>query len=285
MNLRPVDPYTWTRLVRRCQLGGTVKSVAWVLADYASPDGRDVRPGVELLMADTELSKSTVMRALTRLRALGLVDRVFMGSKAGRRALADEYRLTYPDDLAERVPMRSPDGLDYPGSGVTPTPDRPSEPVDNPGSGVTEEPAPGAPTADSAKEQVSETTGTGVTRTQNRCHTDTPPTKHLPNTYQHAHDPPYGAEEERPPARAAPVDNSQDRIVGYRQPPLLLVVPTAPTAPADNGDAAAAARAHLGRLPDLGAQLMTKARTDLGDGAPLAELAIRAHQLALERPA
>lgn len=278
MDLMPADPYTWTRVVRRCQLGATVKSVAWVLADYASRDGRDVRPGVDLLMADTELSKSSVVRALKRLRDVGLIERVFEGSAQGRRALADEYRLTFPGDLAMRVPMRGPEGFEYPsadagrvpddgGSGVSQQPDPPAGPVDNPGSGVSEPPDMASVAQLPTGNQVSQVPGTGVTGTQIRCHTDTPPTNDLPSTYQDAEISSYGAEVEGTRAAAAPVENPEDRQRLDDTPEYV------------------AARDHLARLPDLGAELLTQARADLGDGTLLARLVIHAYQIALGRPA
>lgn len=119
-----IDPFTWRRIIRRCRLGASTKLVAAVLADYANPDGTRIRPGNERLVAVTELSDKTVRKALDRLRDLGLIDRVFEGSKMGRRGLADEYRLALPDDLMDRVEMLDPD--------EKPVDNPPAEPVDNP---------------------------------------------------------------------------------------------------------------------------------------------------------
>lgn len=124
MDLEGIDPFTWRRIIRRCRLGASTKLVASVLADYANPDGTRIRPGNDRLVAVTELSDRTVRKALERLRELGLIDRVFEGSKMGRRGLADEYRLTIPDDLMDRVQMLDPD--------EKPVDNPAREPVDNP---------------------------------------------------------------------------------------------------------------------------------------------------------
>lgn len=173
MELQGADPHTWRRVIRRARLGPSVKLVAYALADYGdSDDGRNVRPGVPRLVNVTELSKSSVVRGLKKLRDLGLVDRVFEGSAFGRRGLSDEYRLTIPVDASERIPMLPPNEgitrtgvtttpdqpVDNPGTGVTVTPDLAPEPVDNP-----ELPASNQVSAD--PEQVSPVLGTGVTVT------------------------------------------------------------------------------------------------------------------------
>lgn len=106
--LTPTGPHDWVRLVRRARLGSTVKLIALLLADYASKDGSDVRPGIPRLANVAEVSERTVMRALASLREIGLIDRTFEGASAGRRGLCDEYQLTIPDDLLESLPMLDP---------------------------------------------------------------------------------------------------------------------------------------------------------------------------------
>ncbi len=109
-DLQAMPRFEWERLVRRCQLGSSAaKLVAAHLAQYASRDGSRVRPGNRRLAATTELNERTVRRALDLLRSLGLIECVFLGSSSGRRALVDEYRLTIPPDLIERVAMLEPD--------------------------------------------------------------------------------------------------------------------------------------------------------------------------------
>jgi hypothetical protein len=100
-----MEPLPWRTVVARCLLGSTVKLVAYTLANYASNDGSSVRPGEALLMKDTELGERTVRDALAKLRDVGLIERTFHASSAGLRDKADVYRLTFPDDLEERVAM------------------------------------------------------------------------------------------------------------------------------------------------------------------------------------
>ena len=107
MSLQPAKRYEWERIVRRCILGRQTKLVALVLATYASPDGSNVRPGVERLAAVCDMGESTVRRHVTALLAAGLIERV--GNGGGPRKLAAVYRLTVPEDLLETVPMLDPD--------------------------------------------------------------------------------------------------------------------------------------------------------------------------------
>lgn len=178
MTLRPVDPFEWRRIVRRCRLGATTKHVASVLADYANPDGTRVRPGNERLVAVTELGEKTVRRGLDKLRSVGLILRVFEGSKQGRRGLADEYRLTVPDNLSERVEMLAPDER----TSVRVTGDEPSEPVDEP---VDNDESPVTPTGDEDLYDVehrSHDPGTPVTESENTGQGDRPPNHAPTNT-------------------------------------------------------------------------------------------------------
>lgn len=91
----PVDRFTWERALRRLVLGRT-KFVALMLATYADRCGDNAHPGVDRLAADCECDERTIRRHLTKLAGLGLIERTFEGSSAGRRRLADCYRLTMP---------------------------------------------------------------------------------------------------------------------------------------------------------------------------------------------
>lgn len=92
----PIDRFSWERSVRRLALGRTSKLVGLMLATYADRDGDNAHPGVDRLSADCESDERTIRRHLTRLAELGLIERTFEGSSAGRRRLADCYRLTMP---------------------------------------------------------------------------------------------------------------------------------------------------------------------------------------------
>lgn len=100
--------YEWEGTVRRLALPRGVKLVAATMAQYASPDGSQVRPGRERVAEETGYSLKQVDRHLKALRDLGLLNRVRMGSRNGRRALADEYRLVIPPDILDRVDMVKP---------------------------------------------------------------------------------------------------------------------------------------------------------------------------------
>lgn len=91
----------WVQLVRWARLGASATGVALALASYASGDGSSVYPGTARLALDCERDIRTVKRALSRLRDLGLIERV--GRRRG--SLVTEYRLTLPplDQLRQRV--------------------------------------------------------------------------------------------------------------------------------------------------------------------------------------
>lgn len=134
--------YEWEGVLRRLALPPSVKLVAAFCAQYGNLDGAEVRPGVDRLALETTHDERTVRTAMTALRDLGLLTRVRCGSAQGRRGLADEYRLTIPDDVADRVADwnahrgREPHGLvddDQWGAHLTRGARRPrASPVDNP---------------------------------------------------------------------------------------------------------------------------------------------------------
>lgn len=95
--------FDWQRKVAECRLGAATKSVAAYLCYHANSDGTNARPGLRLLVHETELSERTVRRCLEQLRDLGLLVRTLRGSTAAKRKYADVYRLTIPDDLESRV--------------------------------------------------------------------------------------------------------------------------------------------------------------------------------------
>jgi predicted transcriptional regulator len=104
-HLMALDRYEWERVVRRCVLPTTVKTVAAYAAQYANKNGTRIYPGVARLCAVTGLSERSVRAALTTLRELQLITRTRKGSSLGRQALTDEYKLTRPADLVDRVHM------------------------------------------------------------------------------------------------------------------------------------------------------------------------------------
>lgn len=106
-----MTPGEWTRVWARVRATAQVKNVGWACAYFADyGDGSNVRPGTETLAAVcSAASESTIIKALATIRGWGLMWRYLEGKKQGRRGVADEYRLTIPDDILARVPMLGPD--------------------------------------------------------------------------------------------------------------------------------------------------------------------------------
>ncbi len=294
--LEPIDPLTWRTIVARCLLGSTVKLVAYTLANYASRDGCDVRPGEKLLVKDTQLGVRTVRDALTRLREVGLIYRTFEASATGLADKADEHRLTFPDDLESRVPMWDPKRKKITHKGVeqaAPTPHkrkpRAQAPATDAGGSTPDDADPpatdagGSPTENSDEADASEPLPGG----NHRQLITEPPATHNRTTGRSCRPPshrpsqgpsqekwisPYGAEEEgnragrREPSAKSP---------SYRQPPLMAVVPTPPdTAEYER------ARDALKTLPDFGHAYVEAARAELGANASPTLLVIHAATLA-----
>jgi hypothetical protein len=161
--------FEWERIVLRVVMPSSAKLVALALATYANKDGTRAHPGSARLVAVTGLGRRSVLRWLDLLREIGLIERTFAGSSAGRKALADEYRLTCPVDLLEvvevlpmdeQVPPRAPVPLEQ-------VPPRiPVPGVTDSSNGVTK-PGPRGDISDgtgaiSDTEQVPSATGTGA---------------------------------------------------------------------------------------------------------------------------
>lgn len=107
--LTAADPRDWTRAWRRVIASPSVKLVGYACADWADYEtGAEIHPGNAVLMMACGLTKKTVIGGLAQLRDWRLVWRYLEGSKNGRAALSDVYRLTFPDDISA-IPMYSPD--------------------------------------------------------------------------------------------------------------------------------------------------------------------------------
>lgn len=165
---QPISPYEWVEIVSRVRLGTVVvrpastpggreltvagrmvKAVAFRLAFYANADGTSVRPGPARLAVVCEVDYKSVKSAYAVLRGLGLLTQTAFarGPQGTRGRSADEYRLTLPEDLLDRVQVLSPLEMDReiervretgrghrgPGVGGRPTPSNPDSPqgVDN----------------------------------------------------------------------------------------------------------------------------------------------------------
>lgn len=114
----PEDVYAWIDVVSRLRFGKsingvagrTIKLVAFRLGYFADPDGTRVYPGPARMSLLCEVDYKTVKRVYQVLRHLGLILKVGSGAgpKGGRRFHADEYRLTFPLDMLERLAILSP---------------------------------------------------------------------------------------------------------------------------------------------------------------------------------
>lgn len=113
--LTAVDPREWTRAWLRVIATPAVKCTGYALSSFADyRTGAEIRPGNAILAAAAGgLSKRSVIDALAQMRDWGLIWRYVEGSKSGRAAIRDEYRLTFPDDIS-KIPMLSPDWEEQP---------------------------------------------------------------------------------------------------------------------------------------------------------------------------
>jgi hypothetical protein len=98
-----VGKFTWERVLSRLDIPATTKAVARALQRYADKDGTKARPGIAQLAKDLSLSERCVLSHLRRLRALGLIWRKVRGARALSPWWNDDYILTIPPDLQERV--------------------------------------------------------------------------------------------------------------------------------------------------------------------------------------
>jgi len=120
--LMAVGPHEWMRVWVRVRAAQSVKLVGAMAAYFADyNDGANIHPGNVVLSAICgEMSTRAVINALAQIREWELMWRYCEGSKQGRRAMSDVYRLTIPKDILDRVPM------------LDPAYRVPSQPVDNP---------------------------------------------------------------------------------------------------------------------------------------------------------
>jgi len=91
-----VPPYMSGRrqiALRKLALPIHAKTVAWVMGTYAGPDGGSIYPKIETLMAECDLSRSAIQRAVKTLIERGLLVLVKRGG--GRQS--NHYRLALPD--------------------------------------------------------------------------------------------------------------------------------------------------------------------------------------------
>lgn len=101
--IQPVGRFEWERIVRRCVIPRDTKLIAFLVAQYASPNGCNVRPGTASIAAVCGMSERTAERHMKALRDLFLIQKTSHGGGPKKRAAI--YRLTIPADLLERLTM------------------------------------------------------------------------------------------------------------------------------------------------------------------------------------
>jgi hypothetical protein len=103
-----VNFFEWMPCFHLLTLPSTIKLVGYGIATSCTySTGHDAHPGTDRLLTRTGLtSDKTVRNGLAELRRIGLIERRFHGSYAGRKALADMYYLTLHDELRVAAGMK-----------------------------------------------------------------------------------------------------------------------------------------------------------------------------------
>jgi len=124
--LRPVDRFEWEQIVLRARWTGVItgkvgttgkttrggvspaaiRAVCWAIVSHANPDGTRVYPGDATLAVEAEVGVQIAQQVKRKLVDFGLIEKV--RSRARRQRRGDEYRLTLPTDLLERLRVLSP---------------------------------------------------------------------------------------------------------------------------------------------------------------------------------
>lgn len=109
---QPMGRFDWERIVRRASMPGSAKFLALTLATYASKDGTRVLPGEQRLARVMGVAPRTIERGFKWLRENEFVTLTKKGNRHQGRV--NEYRLTVPSDVLERLTL-DPDERDvYP---------------------------------------------------------------------------------------------------------------------------------------------------------------------------
>lgn len=96
--------------MRRADVPPELKYVGFVMATWASENGRDVRPGDQLLSQATGKGVRTIERNRRELERRGWIEQVTRRFRYD----AAEYRLTVPADIVDQPGTRPPEGRDRP---------------------------------------------------------------------------------------------------------------------------------------------------------------------------
>lgn len=113
------NQFEWHKqMIRSTALSTTAKLVGAAMFDYSDEHGRKVFPSKSTLAEDTGLSKSTVHRAIQSLRDAGWIRLVAEGGFSDQYNRPNEWRLTYPANVAS--PPKPGGGVTSDTGGVSP---------------------------------------------------------------------------------------------------------------------------------------------------------------------
>jgi hypothetical protein len=98
---QPSRRFEWERVVRRATMPPGVKFLAFTLASYADADGTHMHPSNARLANVIEKTERTVERGMSWLQSAGFLVVTQAGNR--RAGLANEYRLTLPADILDRL--------------------------------------------------------------------------------------------------------------------------------------------------------------------------------------
>ncbi|MCX4470483.1 hypothetical protein OOK41_09205 [Micromonospora sp. NBC_01655] len=123
--LRPVGRFEWEQIINRARFNGLIKgngkgtrggvsgaafkAVALVWATHADPDGSSIYPGDATVAVEAEVGLKVAQAVKRKMVEIGLTEKV--RSRARRQRRGDEYRLTLPTDLLDRVDVLTPAAL------------------------------------------------------------------------------------------------------------------------------------------------------------------------------
>ncbi|NKT17602.1 hypothetical protein GS688_07820 [Rhodococcus hoagii] len=97
----PARRFEWERVVRRATMPPGVKFLAFTLASYSDADGTRIHPSNARLANVIEKTERTVERGMAWLQSAGFIVVTQAGNH--RAGLANEYRLTLPADILDRL--------------------------------------------------------------------------------------------------------------------------------------------------------------------------------------
>ncbi|WP_165945711.1 hypothetical protein [Micromonospora sp. KC606] len=123
--LRPVGRFEWEQIIMRARLGGLITgngrgtrggvsgaafmAVALVWSGHADPDGTNIWPGDATVAVEAEVGLKVAQAVKRKMIEIGLTEKV--RSRSRRQHRGDEYRLTLPTDLLDRVEVLTPAAL------------------------------------------------------------------------------------------------------------------------------------------------------------------------------